>query len=479
MQEDVYLSWQREFSDLDLGDPRVTKRFLTVLGDLSIHPPASLYESSQGNNRRMKGAYRLMDQEKLDAEKVWNHHQQKTLARIRQHPVVLLISDTTLFNFETHLAAEGLGRIGKKLKGNRAESHGLHCHSVLAVTPERLPLGILDQRVYARKRKEENKVFPGCVPYLEKESARWVLNLANGVRGSEDIKTKLIAVSDRESDINAYLGSALDLGADFVVRSKIARKEHKTNQYLTEFMKSVTDQDYFKLDVVRRHQKTGYRRKPKERLRHAVYRQTEIEVKWAEVKLQVENIFDEKRLENLYCVYAREKGTDIGESDRVEWLLVTSLPVKTFKQAQKVIEYYSTRWIVEVFHKMMKTGGCEVEQCCLQTKERIERYITMESLVALRLTQLTYYQRCYPDADCTMLVDNLTWQTAYCITKKTTKVPVHPPTAAEFTIMVASLGGYLNRNSDPWPGGIVLRRGWERLQDMKAVYELFKIQTYG
>lgn len=480
MEEDIYLSWQKEFSDLDLGDPRLTKRFLTVLNDLSLHPPASLYASSAGVPSKMKAAYRLMDHEKLEVENLWSHHQQKTMERINQHPVVLLISDTTVFNFENHPAVRGLGRIGKKLNGLQTESQGLHCHNILAVTPKKLPLGILDQQIYARKPKEvgAKKVFPASMPYLEKESCRWVLNLAKSVQGSESVGTKLIAVSDRESDINAYLGSALDLKIDFVVRSRLARVEHETRKKLSQFMSELAVQGSFKLDVIKRNRKTGCRRKPTERLKRAVYRTAELEVKWSDVALQVENIFDEKRIERLRCISVKEKNPPTPE-DRIEWMLVTSLKVESFKKATEVIEYYSVRWIIEVFHKMLKTGGCDVEKCCLQTRERIERYITLESLVALRLTQLTYYQRCYPEASCTLVVDELSWQTAYCITNQTSIFPDHPPTAGEFTTMVAKLGGYLNRNSDPWPGGIVLRRGWERLQDMRAGYELFKRQTCG
>ena len=57
--------------------------------------------------------------------------------------------------------------------------------------------------------------------------------------------------------------------------------------------------------------------------------------------------------------------------------------------------------------------------------------------------------------------------------KKTRLPGKKAPTAAEFTVMIAKLGGYPARSSDPPPGPLVLRRGWEKLGNIVEAYEMW------
>ena len=41
-------------------------------------------------------------------------------------------------------------------------------------------------------------------------------------------------------------------------------------------------------------------------------------------------------------------------------MLLTSLPVETFEDAWQVVEDYENRWLVEEYHKVMKSG-CSLE----------------------------------------------------------------------------------------------------------------------
>ena len=97
----------------------------------------------------------------------------------------------------------------------------------------------------------------------------------------------------------------------------------------------------------------------------------------------------------------------------------------------------------------------------------------MESLVALKLTQLTYYHRFAPSTPCTKIVDDITWKALMGYVNKTSSSADKPPTAAEFTVMIAKLGGYPARSSDPPPGPLVLRRGWEKLGNITEAYKIW------
>ena len=473
MRRNFRLSWSDEFAGFDLGDKRVNRRFIQVLNDFTKDPAAPILKASQ-SWAGAKGAYRLMDQEKFSSEKVWAHHAEQSLERMRSEDVVLLLSDTTVLNFQSHLALKGAGRIGKKLKG-AGESAGFYVHTILAVTPERVPLGILDQKLWTRdhgKEKKGTNRLSYMVPFLEKESSRWAVNLERGLQ-SVDTKArqKFVVVSDRESDINAYLGSNLESGVHFVVRGSKCRKEFISSERIHEFMQARPVAGTYDLTVVQRYKPSGDMREPKVRLLEPLVRKAKIQVRFSEVILSVADLQENKRPERLYCIYVSEECSDVDYP--IDWILLTNLPITNFKEAKKVIGYYSTRWLIEVFHKMLKTNGCRIEDCLLQTKERVERYLTMESLVALKLTQLTYYHRFAPSTPCTKIVDDITWKALVGYVKKTRLPGKKAPTAAEFTVMIAKLGGYPARSSDPPPGPLVLRRGWEKLGNIVEAYEMW------
>ena len=58
-------------------------------------------------------------------------------------------------------------------------------------------------------------------------------------------------------------------------------------------------------------------------------------------------------------VLVREVNPPEGE-EPVEWILLTSLPIDTIEQVHMVIQYYTVRWMVEVFFRTLKSG-CRVE----------------------------------------------------------------------------------------------------------------------
>jgi hypothetical protein len=76
------------------------------------------------------------------------------------HPVILAVQDTTSVNYDSQQKMEGLGYINGK-------TIGVNIHTCLAVTPEGLVLGALDQTGYNRKKpknttltKEQQKNRP-------------------------------------------------------------------------------------------------------------------------------------------------------------------------------------------------------------------------------------------------------------------------------------------------------------------------------
>ena len=82
----------------------------------------------------------------------------------------------------------------------------------------------------------------------------------------------------------------------------------------------------------------------------------------------------------------------------LEWLLITNVEVTNFSDALERIRWYSLRWQIEVYFKVLKSGT-KIEACRLQTKGRLLRYFALTSVIAWRLYWLTMMNRHAPTAD--------------------------------------------------------------------------------
>ena len=95
----------------------------------------------------------------------------------------------------------------------------------------------------------------------------------------------------------------------------------------------------------------------------------------------------------------RVREVDAPESvEPVEWILYTSLPVATFAQVWLVIEYYGARWLVEEFHKALKSGT-NVKKRQLKDTQRLEPMVALMSVVAVRLLKLKTLANTEPERD--------------------------------------------------------------------------------
>ena len=78
----------------------------------------------------------------------------------------------------------------------------------------------------------------------------------------------------------------------------------------------------------------------------------------------------------LTVIYAQEGCTPRGR-DRIDWKLITNLPVHSRKDAVGMLTWYAMRWRIETFHKILKTG-CRAEASKLRTAEHgyVARLVT-------------------------------------------------------------------------------------------------------
>jgi hypothetical protein len=173
---------------------------------------------------------------------------------------------------------------------------------------------------------------------------------------------------------------------------------------------------------------------------------------------------------DMYVVHVEEVDAPRGTTP-ISWVLLTSLPVTTFATAWEIIEYYEMRWIVEEYHKALKTG-CRVTRRQLKNAGRLEAMTGLMSVVALRLLQLKSLARNSPEIPAQRVVPVLWLRMLKAANKKLTRI--HDLTVGQFYREVAKLGGFLARKGDGNPGWITTWRGWEKLNTMVTAVELAK-----
>ena len=158
-----------EMGSADLGDERLNKRLVILLNTLGNQTQLSIPAACRGWSET-KAAYRFFDNKQVNAEKLLAPHRAASVERIKQHKTVLLVQDTTTLNFSGQSQRKDIGPL------NHEKHRGILLHPLLAVTPERLCLGVIDTYHWARedlhhwKNREEKNRENHKIPLKDKES---------------------------------------------------------------------------------------------------------------------------------------------------------------------------------------------------------------------------------------------------------------------------------------------------------------------
>lgn len=154
-----------ELKGIDLGDERLNKRSVKMIEGLAAEPQASVNAACSGWDETV-GAYRFFDNDKVQPSKILQPHIDATKRRMKEHDVVLVLQDTTELDFSKHPPKDA----GCLNKENR---RGLYDHTHLAVTPQRLCLGVVGDKQYDRTPESLGKAKEReHLPIEQKESFR-------------------------------------------------------------------------------------------------------------------------------------------------------------------------------------------------------------------------------------------------------------------------------------------------------------------
>ena len=208
-------SWaELEFDEAELGDRRLTARLVDLARRLAEHPSQSLPEACE-DGAQLKAAYRFFANEKVKPSAVLQSHVEQTTARLAGEAVVLAVQDTTAVDYTGHPGTTGLGVL------NDVKHQGFLVHTTLAITPERVPLGLLAQEVWTRDAASLGKrATRKQRPITEKESQKWLTSLeAVKAAHARCPDTHLISVGDREADVYDLFLVDRPAGVDLLVRA--------------------------------------------------------------------------------------------------------------------------------------------------------------------------------------------------------------------------------------------------------------------
>jgi len=299
-----------------------------------------------------KAAYRFLSNDRVCEADIFAGHFQATSNRSEAtDDMLLVLHDTTEFSFQRDDPGQiGLTRqyrTGKKADRRKPPRKvcGILMHSSLVTTVKGVPLGLAAVKFWTRKRFKgstalKRKVNPTRVPIGEKESVRWLDNLAQSTKllGAPE---RCIHIGDRESDIFELFCLAQDIRTHFVVRTCNNRRAGDGDHTVEEVMEEAAVKGLHRIEVL---DAAG---QPDQAVLQIKYRRVKI--------LPPIGKSSHYPALTLWVIHAEEVTEPPGRK-KISWKLVTDLPIRSRQEAIEKIQWYAGRWKIETFHKILKSG---------------------------------------------------------------------------------------------------------------------------
>lgn len=472
-------SWgYQNFADCQLGDKRLNRRAVEVGKALVVGFGQALSIIFKQENP-LKRAYEFLANPKAQFNKLTQPHRQNTASGAQKLAVVLAVGDTTYLDYKNiKVKREGYGPIGQG--GN-----GLILHTTLAVEPlQGQSIGLLWQKLWHREPKAKPPVdetpkqkkarqtaqrkIARSKAFEQKESYRWVEALKavekqfqqveqvqkqiEESQAAIDAQTRIIHIFDREGDIAEVFESVHQMArTGVIIRAAHDRSLTSDTAHLWEHLSTQPIQFYQEVEL------------PATAKRQA--RTAKLSVQFCPVQLRLPRRLKHPNPFELYAVYASEIDPPAGEQ-AVSWMLLTTESVTTAAEAVTILRWYTYRWHVEEYHKILKSG-CQAESYRLAAIS-MEALLGFLTVIAAELLRVTYLHRTQPKAPATTVLSPVQLDVLTAKSSKSPKVF----TVAWAVEAVARLGGYLEHRRKTPIGIQVLWRGWLQLETLCQGWQL-------
>ena len=456
---------EQEFGHAQLGDTRRTQRLVRIAAQASHQPAATVAQIFANAPDERQTAYDFFENEDVPAFQIARAHHQATARRSLGERFVFLAVDGGSLQYDDPEGERGMGRIGTNKNGAK----GLKTMLGLAISPQGVPLGLLGQAFWTR---DNNKRKPHASrPISDKETRYWhdVISQAQSTLDEVAPDVVLWPQLDREGDSWSLILDAVENAQTrwITVRARCDRKlvsdpdgEDQTEPggKLRAALESQTVQATWELDVI-----AGSHRKG---------RRAHMTLRWREVTLLLRDPRTGRQFAApIYALLAREEGTTPPGEKPIEWLLLTTHAIENAREAFLVLFGYSQRWRIEQLHAAIKDRGCRLEECQMEERSHVERFVTVMLAVGVRLVRLSYLYRVQPEQPATIeLTENelqaLLWSHGYAPDQW------RELTIDEAVVLLGLLGGHIG-NPDKRPIGFkILTRG---LRELRPVVRLIRM----
>jgi len=426
---------KKQWKGVRLGDKRLEKRAIKI-GEFCLKTPDGTLPEKFGSWADTKGAYRFFDSPQVTHDSLQKVHNKNVIEMaVASSQMVLFIQDGSELIYNKHPHTNGLGPTAD------AFGQGIMFHTCLAVewskdcSPE--ILGVAKQTPWVRpERTEETE------DKEQKDKESWVwLNTLKAI-GRPPNNSQWVSVGDRGNDIYEYILGATEEGWAYVLRAKHDRTilVNEEKKRLHNWIRSLEPGGEYELDLRSRGGKFS--------------RKAKLKIAWGQAIMLPPN---GKRGEEISVTYVRAYDP---EDEDLEWILVTSLKVNSAEKALQIVQIYEQRWIIEEYHKCLKTG-CRMEDAQLKTGKRLLALFGILGVIATQLLKLRDLSRQRPDKPAQEFVA----QSVIDIVKNKYKLE-GIVSVKELWRRIAMLGGFLGRKSDGNPGWQTIWKGWLRIQDM-------------
>jgi hypothetical protein len=405
----------------------------------------------------------LLESPAVKAEAIGESMCVATAIRCRQETLVFVPVDATSLTVTDKARSKGLGAVGRWTHGSR----GMHFMTALAVSASGATLGICAQRMWVRDcRSPHGRHHSRAGHGTESEHWLEVLYETRTTLASEAPQCVPWFQMDRGADCWQVLALAHQLDMLITVRATHDRRLDGQVDNLWDVLERAAVLATLRLDVPARpplmkRRRAGGDRRITWRTPPRPARKAKLRVRAASVPIALKTREGRPLTVPLYAVLVHE---DSARVDPIEWMLLTTRPVRDRSDALEVVRGYAMRWRIEELHRAWKRGHCRVEDTQLRSREAIFKWATILAAVAARAMRLTQLARSTPDVPATTELSP-SELIALIALREPKGVDIDAaPTLAQAVRWLADLGGY----TGPWngpPGATVIGRG---LRDVLA-----------
>jgi DDE family transposase/transposase-like protein len=451
-----------QFGDAQVGDKRRLTR-LVGMATRAAESPAGKISEVFSSEREREGAYDLLESARVTPGALSAVLGRATGLLAAGSEFAFVPVDGTSLTLIDRAGNKGFGSIGSY------GSRGLKVISALGVSPAGVTLGLFSQIWWARTqnrsasqklKKQRNRQRPA----EQKETGRWLDAIDEAAARADETEARLWFQLDREADNQAVLLKLCESGQHFTVRASSDRRVEShdgSSSRLRQCLARSPSRGSYTVDVPAGPNRTA--------------RRADVNVTWKTVVLKIRSAGNSEQLLELTAVWALERNTCPPGEKCLDWLLLTSMPVRSLETAQLVIFGYTQRWRIEDFHRTWKRGACKVEETQLRSQQAVTVWAMILAAVAARIERLKLLARTEPDQPASAELTRYEIQALILlkrnIKKRNEVIPDEVPSIGQAVLWIAQIGGYMRQSSGAPPGSTTISRGFDRLQIAAQVFQ--------